>query len=235
MDQVEAEFWRVVETPDAELISLYGQDIDSGNHGSGFPLPPWRLRMLEEHQRAQGSASESHDGAAATEPSVPEGAEERHEGEEETTADKLRNGRRHRESPEERRYRYHRWNINNLPRSAGSVLRHVMGDELVTGVMVPWLYVGSALSAFCWHIEDHGFYSINYMHMGQPKVWCVWHMVDCTNLLVCLHTLMAHAHLLLHALMAHAAPTHPPPQVWSPWPRSSRPRGSHARRSPRPL
>ena len=42
------------------------------------------------------------------------------------------------------------------PRSDGSLLRHAPGDELVTGVMVPWLYVGSVLSAFCWHIEDHG-------------------------------------------------------------------------------
>lgn len=42
--------------------------------------------------------------------------------------------------------------------------------ELITGVMVPWLYVGSVLSAFCWHVEDHALCSINYHHMGAPKV-----------------------------------------------------------------
>lgn len=116
--------------------------------------------------RADGTKPEGEVGEG-TDPAAEAG------GEHAAAADKPKSGRRHRESPEERRYRFHRWNINNLPRSAGSVLRHVIGDELITGVMVPWLYIGSALSAFCWHIEDHGFYSINYMHMGQPKVWCV--------------------------------------------------------------
>ena len=51
------------------------------------------------------------------------------------------------------------------------MLRYVMGDELITGVMVPWLYVGSCLSAFCWHVEDHALYSVNYLHLGAPKVW----------------------------------------------------------------
>lgn len=37
-------------------------------------------------------------------------------------------------------------------------------------MQVPWLYVGSVLSAFCWHIEDHALYSVNYHHLGAPKV-----------------------------------------------------------------
>lgn len=55
----------------------------------------------------------------------------------------------------------------------GSVLRYYIGDELITGVMVPWLYVGSCMSAFCWHVEDHALCSINYLHMGAPKVNCL--------------------------------------------------------------
>lgn len=51
----------------------------------------------------------------------------------------------------------------------GSVLRYLVGEELITGVMVPWLYVGSCMSAFCWHVEDHALYSINYLHQGAPK------------------------------------------------------------------
>ena len=54
------------------------------------------------------------------------------------------------------------WNLNNLPTGDGSVLRFVKDN--VPGVIVPWLYMGMTLSAFCWHFEDHCFYSINYVH-----------------------------------------------------------------------
>jgi histone demethylase JARID1 len=50
------------------------------------------------------------------------------------------------------------------------MLHHL--DVPVTGVVVPWLYVGMAFSAFCWHAEDHYLYSINYLHHGLgPKHW----------------------------------------------------------------
>ncbi|KAL8498431.1 hypothetical protein ACS0TY_021673 [Phlomoides rotata] len=61
------------------------------------------------------------------------------------------------------------WNLNNLPRLQGSVLRKV--DQNIAGVMVPWLYVGMTFSSFCWHFEDHCLYSMNYHHWGEPKCW----------------------------------------------------------------
>lgn len=54
------------------------------------------------------------------------------------------------------------WNLNNLPKLKGSMLQTVHHN--ITGVMVPWLYVGMLFSAFCWHFEDHCFYSMNYHH-----------------------------------------------------------------------
>ncbi|KAK6117074.1 hypothetical protein DH2020_049119 [Rehmannia glutinosa] len=54
------------------------------------------------------------------------------------------------------------WNLNNLPRLHGSMLRAV--HQNIAGVMVPWLYIGMLFSSFCWHFEDHCFYSMNYLH-----------------------------------------------------------------------
>ncbi|KAJ0975769.1 hypothetical protein J5N97_017734 [Dioscorea zingiberensis] len=61
------------------------------------------------------------------------------------------------------------WNLNNFPRLPGSVLAFERGD--ISGVLVPWLYIGMCFSSFCWHVEDHHLYSLNYMHFGDPKVW----------------------------------------------------------------
>ncbi|KAJ0811132.1 putative transcription factor & chromatin remodeling JmjC-ARID family [Helianthus annuus] len=61
------------------------------------------------------------------------------------------------------------WNLNNLPKLQGSMLRAVHHN--IAGVIVPWLYIGMLFSSFCWHIEDHCFYSMNYHHWGEPKCW----------------------------------------------------------------
>lgn len=40
------------------------------------------------------------------------------------------------------------WNLNNFPRLPGSVLCFEESD--ISGVLVPWLYVGMCFSSFCW-------------------------------------------------------------------------------------
>ena len=61
------------------------------------------------------------------------------------------------------------WNLNILPLHPESLFRHIKSD--ISGMTVPWLYVGMCFSTFCWHNEDHYTYSANYQHLGEPKKW----------------------------------------------------------------
>ncbi|KAK7080654.1 Lysine-specific demethylase 5A [Halocaridina rubra] len=71
--------------------------------------------------------------------------------------------------PADQEYATSNWNLNNLPVLEGSVLGHINCD--ISGMKVPWMYVGMCFSTFCWHNEDHWSYSINYLHWGEPKTW----------------------------------------------------------------
>jgi histone demethylase JARID1 len=61
------------------------------------------------------------------------------------------------------------WNLNIMPYHSDSLFRHIKSD--ISGMTVPWLYVGMIFSTFCWHNEDHYAYSANYQHFGSTKTW----------------------------------------------------------------
>ncbi|WVO18096.1 hypothetical protein L204_105797 [Cryptococcus depauperatus] len=61
------------------------------------------------------------------------------------------------------------WNLNNMPILPASLLRYIKQD--ISGMTVPWIYIGMMFSTFCWHNEDHYTYSINYMYWGETKTW----------------------------------------------------------------
>jgi histone demethylase JARID1 len=111
-DDVEKEFWRLVESITETVEVEYGADIHSTTHGSGFP-------DIEKHPLDPYS----------TDP----------------------------------------WNLNILPLHPESLFRHIKSD--ISGMTVPWLYVGMCFSTFCWHNEDHWTYSANYQHFGATKTW----------------------------------------------------------------
>lgn len=108
-EEIENDFWTIVEKGDRSMEVLYGADIPTGMYGSGFPV--------------------------------------------------------HLDDP----YASHPMNLNNFPRAPDSLLSLITDD--IPGVIVPWLYMGMKYSAFCWHVEDHLFYSINYLHQGAGKKW----------------------------------------------------------------
>ena len=111
-DDVEREFWRLVESITETVEVEYGADIHSTTHGSGFPT--MEKNPLDPY---------------STDP----------------------------------------WNLNILPLHTESLFRHIKSD--ISGMTVPWLYVGMCFSTFCWHNEDHYTYSANYQHFGATKTW----------------------------------------------------------------
>lgn len=111
-DDVEREFWRLVESITEMVEVEYGADIHSTSHGSGFPTV--EKNPLDVY---------------ATDP----------------------------------------WNLNILPLHPESLFNHIKSD--ISGMTVPWLYVGMCFSTFCWHNEDHYSYSANYQHFGATKTW----------------------------------------------------------------
>lgn len=66
-------------------------------------------------------------------------------------------------------YIRHPWNLTRLPFAQGSLLNFI--NSSISGMTIPWIYVGSLLSTFCWHVEDHYTLSANYCHFGNIKKW----------------------------------------------------------------
>lgn len=64
----------------------------------------------------------------------------------------------------------HPWNFRNLNNRPDSLLQFCK-DQGISGINIPWLYIGMLYSSFCWHYEDIMMYSINYMHQGFGKIW----------------------------------------------------------------
>ncbi|CAM8927154.1 unnamed protein product [Rhodiola kirilowii] len=116
VEEIEGEYWRIIEEPTDDIEVYYGADLETGVFASGFPKAS-AVRSGEDIEKYVTSG----------------------------------------------------WNLNNFPRLAGSVLGFEGSD--ISGVLVPWLYVGMCFSSFCWHVEDHHLYSLNYLHWGDPKVW----------------------------------------------------------------
>ncbi|XP_068196503.1 lysine-specific demethylase 4A-like [Antennarius striatus] len=61
------------------------------------------------------------------------------------------------------------WNICHLDTILDTVERE--SGITIEGVNTPYLYFGMWKTTFAWHTEDMDLYSINYLHLGEPKSW----------------------------------------------------------------
>ena len=50
--------------------------------------------------------------------------------------------------------------------------------RVLKGINTPYLYLGTAGSAFAIHVEDLDTFSVNYMHGGAPKIWYTFARTD---------------------------------------------------------
>ena len=126
-EKLERDYWDIVETQSHEVDVDYGNDIDTSEVGSGFPLS----------QRGRSVNSPNFQKSEHDDLPEPEFGTEEY-------------------------YRETFWNLNNIPNSKNSVLRHLKVG--INGINVPWLYFGCLFSTFCWHNED------NYMYSESPKL-----------------------------------------------------------------
>ncbi|KAI9921147.1 hypothetical protein PsorP6_001848 [Peronosclerospora sorghi] len=162
-EQVERAYWQLVSQPvhEQRVEVQYGSDVDTGASGSGFP----RVDLQRKNRRTVLNRWKTlHGEPLRTSPTLsaffahglcPDTVKDATDA---RVVDQVL-----------ARYAHDDWNLNNLPKVPGSVLQHL--DEDIQGVMVPWLYAGMCFSTFCWHVEDHNFYSTSYLHCGASKTW----------------------------------------------------------------
>lgn len=58
-----------------------------------------------------------------------------------------------------------------MNKNPDSIFQVLSEKTEMSGLSVPWLYLGMKYSNFCWHCEDLNLNSMNYMHAGAPKTW----------------------------------------------------------------
>ncbi|CAD8122726.1 unnamed protein product [Paramecium sonneborni] len=62
-------------------------------------------------------------------------------------------------------------NLNRINKNRNSIFQVLQEKNEMSGISVPWLYLGMKYANFCWHKEDLNLNSMNYMHAGAAKTW----------------------------------------------------------------
>lgn len=85
------------------------------------------------------------------------------------------------------------WNLNNFPRLPGSVLSYESSD--ISGVLVPWLYIGMCFSSFCWVMKNYLFARFILLYGGYVA------MVNSVPILVIVSVTICSVHCRICTLL----------------------------------
>lgn len=102
-ENLERDYWDIVETDRCDIDVDYGNDVDTSEFGSGFPMSDRGRALYSPNFKADQTSNEL--------PEPDFGTEEY--------------------------YKETYWNLNNIPNSKNSVLRHLKVG--IKGINVPWL------------------------------------------------------------------------------------------------
>ncbi|WIA16623.1 hypothetical protein OEZ85_013288 [Tetradesmus obliquus] len=157
-DQVETEFWRVVEEAEEPFDVLVGDDLDTAVLGSGFPCsqtllsqrgikPLAALTARRQQQQQHGGSG----GGGAQE-------QQRQQSKQPGGGGKAAAGAA---------------TAAAVAATGGSsgVPAAPLPPPSPQSLLVPKLSLGSMFSSSCWGVTDHLLYGVHYMHMGEPRRW----------------------------------------------------------------
>lgn len=150
-EEIEKEYWRIVETNPEPVQVEYANDLDTTAVGSGFERATTIADMFDDPLGTHGKLILKNPPILSFSCMIVVGKPH--------DLDFSSN----------EYYKSCGWNLNNIPQWPGSLLRHIRTP--INGVNVPWLYCGMLFATFCWHTEDNYLYSVNYMHHGAKKRW----------------------------------------------------------------
>lgn len=102
-ENLERDYWDIVETERYEIDVEYGNDVDTSEFGSGFPMSDRGRALYSPKSQADQSSDDCPEPKFAT----------------------------------DEFYKETFWNLNNIPNSKNSVLRHLKVG--IKGINVPWL------------------------------------------------------------------------------------------------
>jgi hypothetical protein len=162
------DYWEIVETASKQATVEYANDLDTQVYCSGFPTVDSHAQGLSNAASVATTLPLSPNSGVKQE-FLPTGVGHPTPTSNSPPASATATATATGKKLDSTFYTTTGWNLNNIPRTRGSLLQYLRTP--INGINVPWLYIGMLFASFCWHNEDNYFYSISYNHFGATKQW----------------------------------------------------------------